>query len=440
MTLKKHLTTVALLFLVLLVCFPVSQLARFKPLYTYYNMFYGARSLGMGNAFTALADDLSAVFRNPAGVAELSGPQIFMDYRSDKINYDYAPDTLTTDSVTQEYDYTFQSTLKNADFFSVSAPVVFWDIKWSFALSYYRYIPYGFKGKGQDRRVGIDETLPDSYIMNIDGSGGLDVMALTGAFYLSDSVSFGVTVQNFFNSGEITYTQTPEGYGYTDQITDKLGDRNFIFGLLFKMMDNISLGISYNTQYRAKFTSQRIYQLDGAMEATTSDSISSVLIPAQLSYGLLLKPYKFMDITIDYTKQYWSKALIKDYYGQTDEIAFPFKDDFALNQKDFSALRFGTQIKIPLQRMTVFLRGGYSIDQQLFPDGTDQKVKLKGLSLGLGVNISKRVQLDAAYMRQKGTWNEASFLDPTAFISSTMTNKIFSLSLTLNFGAVARLP
>jgi long-subunit fatty acid transport protein len=430
----KKTVAVVLFLIVIIISFPVPQQAQFKPLYTYYNMFYGARSIGMGNAFTAMADDLSAVFRNPAGVAEMVGPQMFLDYRSDKINYDYATDTLTTGSITQEYDYSFESTLKNADFLSISAPVVFWDMKWNFALSYYRYIPYGFKGQARDRRVGIDDTLPESLIQDIDGSGGFDVLALTGAFHLSEYFSLGITMQNFFNSGDITYTQTPQGYGYVDQYTDKMKERNFIFGLLFHMTENISLGISYNTQYRAKLTSQRVLYSDATETTTTSESTSTVLIPAQLSYGLLLKPYKFLDVTIDYTKQYWSKSLIKDYYGQTEEITYPVLNHFPYNQRDFAAWRFGGQVKIPLRTTIIALRGGYSIDQQIFADATDQKIKLKGISVGLGISISDRVQLDAAYMRQKASWKELSFLDPSAYIDATMTNDIIALSVSLNFG------
>ena len=38
----------------------------------------GARAMGMSGAFTAVADDASAVFWNPAGLAQLTGNQIFL--------------------------------------------------------------------------------------------------------------------------------------------------------------------------------------------------------------------------------------------------------------------------------------------------------------------------------------------------------------------------
>jgi long-chain fatty acid transport protein len=52
----------------------------------------GARSLGMGGAFLALADDATAAYTNPAGLSHLSKPEFSMEYR----NSDYS--TLYSDT------------------------------------------------------------------------------------------------------------------------------------------------------------------------------------------------------------------------------------------------------------------------------------------------------------------------------------------------------
>lgn len=51
--------------------------------YSYDNLGYGVRATGMG-AFVGLADDPSAVFYNPAGIAQLEKPQLYLMY--DKIS------------------------------------------------------------------------------------------------------------------------------------------------------------------------------------------------------------------------------------------------------------------------------------------------------------------------------------------------------------------
>jgi len=433
MTVKKPVTAIIGLFLAVLVFFPVSQHAKFKPLYSYYNMFYGARSLGMGNAFTAVADDLTAVFRNPAGVAELQGPQIFLDYRTDKMNWDFETENLSVGETTQSYDYQMESKLKNADFISLSVPVRFWDMNWSFAVSYYRYIPYNFEGFSRDYRTGGDGTEPDSYSLTFEGSGGIDVLALTAAFYLTDYLSFGVTYQRFFNSGDMTYTLTPQEYGYTDTYSDKLEDQNLILGLKIKLTKDIIVGMTYSSPFSGTFTTTRSYQAYGDTSATETTSTATLNMPSQYSVGVLVRPYEWMDASFDYTRNYWGRAKLKDYFGSTEEISYPVRGDHSFEQNDTEAVRFGTQLHFPIKKAILFLRAGLSSDTQLFPDAANEKVKLKGISFGVGINLSSILQLDAAYMRQKATWDETAYLDTANIVSTTMTNHIFCVSLTFNF-------
>ena len=42
----------------------------------------GARSLGLGGAFAALADDATAAFANPAGLVQLVRPEVSIEGRS----------------------------------------------------------------------------------------------------------------------------------------------------------------------------------------------------------------------------------------------------------------------------------------------------------------------------------------------------------------------
>ncbi len=52
----------------------------------------GGRSLGMGGAFTAVANDVTAAYYNPAGLANLNYPQISLMHAEqfgDLVNYDY---------------------------------------------------------------------------------------------------------------------------------------------------------------------------------------------------------------------------------------------------------------------------------------------------------------------------------------------------------------
>lgn len=412
---------------------------QIKPLYTYYDLFYGARSIGMANAFTAMADDLTAVFRNPAGVAELNVPQIFVDYRSDKMNYTYAPQLKDYTTYQEQFDYTFHSTLKNMDFVAISAPVNFWDIKWSFALSYYRAFPFGIKGTAESRFNTTNTTGTNQLsTLQITGSSGIDVLAFTGAFYLNDYFSFGITMQRYFNSGTtaLDFTATPAPpVSYTREYTDKFKDTSLILGLRFKMAEEIILGVSYQFGCSGPLTSQNTYQEKTSTTAVTTTSAATLVIPTQYAVGLLMKPFKFMDLAVDYSRQYWGiAATLTNYYGSSTALQFPVRNDFSFPQKDTIHLRMGTQLNIPLKKATVFIRGGLFSDKQLFTDSLQGSVRFKGHSLGLGLEIKPWLQVDAAYMRQKGRWQETAYFDTTTTVNTTAINKIFCVSLTFKFG------
>jgi hypothetical protein len=60
----------------------------------------GARALGMGGAFVALADDPSAMYWNPAGIADLQGVQVLVDHTSwiADLQYQYIGGTMSLGS------------------------------------------------------------------------------------------------------------------------------------------------------------------------------------------------------------------------------------------------------------------------------------------------------------------------------------------------------
>jgi len=61
----------------------------------------GARALGMGGAFVAVADDQSAMYWNPAGIADLSGNRVVFDHTQwvADINYNYVGATVNLGSL-----------------------------------------------------------------------------------------------------------------------------------------------------------------------------------------------------------------------------------------------------------------------------------------------------------------------------------------------------
>lgn len=416
------------------------QYGKVKPLYLYYNPNFGARSLGMGNAFTGLADDLTAVYRNPAGIAELKGPRLFINYRTDNLSYDYSMEKVQASDFNQSYSYAFNSDLKNFDFVSIAAPVFFWDVKWNFALSYYRYYPYNYSGSGlgtltTDYTGSGGTVSTDNNWLNVTGDNGIDVLAFTGAFYLTDYFSFGLTLQYFLNSGGLLYETASPGTDFSQDYTEKFSGTNVIVGLLFKPNKNFSIGLGYQFKKKTKLETEYTYQDNTQtipMPVTTTDE-ADLTIPSQLSVGLMFEPFKWMLITFDYTVIYWNEADLSGYFDYTEDLEFPVKGDFSFTVKDNTNLRLGTELNFPLEKLTIFARAGLFGDKQIFVDSLDGQVKVVGYSFGLGVDFNEMIQLDLGYMRQRAAWDELAFIDPGSTVRTKLVNHIVALSLRFSF-------
>ncbi len=78
---KRPLYVVCILVFALLSTPVFAQQLQPAPTFSLLNSGYGAAALGMGGAFVAVANDLSAIYWNPAGLGQLGGFQIYGDYR-----------------------------------------------------------------------------------------------------------------------------------------------------------------------------------------------------------------------------------------------------------------------------------------------------------------------------------------------------------------------
>src|SRR5688500_11454424 len=76
---RKALNVLAFLIFFSSICF--AQQLQPAPTFRLLNSGYGAAALGMGGAFVAVANDMSAIYWNPAGLAQLQGLQLSGDYR-----------------------------------------------------------------------------------------------------------------------------------------------------------------------------------------------------------------------------------------------------------------------------------------------------------------------------------------------------------------------
>ncbi|MBN2400154.1 MAG: outer membrane protein transport protein [Candidatus Aminicenantes bacterium] len=425
-----------LLFAATLLVFP-----QYKPWYNQYNFVYGTKAMSMGNAFTAVADDLTAVFWNPAGLAAMRSPMFHFAYQAENQTHSYEAQEKFVPGADMQYNFQLNYKLEQINFFSVSVPAEFLKMKWGFALSYFRYIPYGFKGAAEEAlSFSPNDWATETATVNFKGSEGFDVLAISAAAAISEYFALGCTIQQFFGSGSMHLQNLNQDAEVHEQYTESLRGRIFIVGIMFSPFKALNLGLTYHSASKNNFDSSllvwEVDELGTEVNRKAFNTLALVGIPAQYSLGAALRPAQWLNLSFDYSRIYWQKATLENYYIPGSVIPYPQKDDFDSEQKNVSNLRLGMEINVPLRWFLLHLRGGWSTDKQLYADSTGQPVKVHAYAAGVAFEFSRSLLLEVAYQRKTAAWSENGYFVKEQAVASHYKANLLKFSLTYRFGGI----
>ena len=197
----------------------------------------GARAMGMGGAFIAVADDYSALHWNPAGLAQIHRIELF-----GSLSHDRVKNTATYYGAGMADSRS--KTRLNALGFAYPVPTE----RGSLVLSL-----------GYNRLCSFDGLLSTSAIVNSSKeitaweteSGGMGTWSVGGALDVSPSLSLGAAVNVW--TGDDTYTwdyvvtdsENPHrDYGYLDTIDGDYSGVGVTFGGLLRAGRNVTVGLT----------------------------------------------------------------------------------------------------------------------------------------------------------------------------------------------------
>ncbi len=427
------------LLVLLLLAAAQSLFAQYKPWLNHNNFVYGTKAMSLGNAFTAVADDLTAVFWNPAGLASRRSPEFYFAFQAENQSQQYDPQQAIVAGSARRYDYLFSSKLNQINFFSVSVPAAFFKMNWAFALSYFRYLPYGFKGSAVGTLSFPEQGAMDQlFTVNFNGSEGVDVLAFSVATAIADYLAVGCTLQQFFGSGS-QHEQVMAASGeFHEQTSENLHGLSFIFGVMLRPFKALNLGFAYHTGLKNSFESSKLtWKVDlrgQEINQKVENSVAQATLPAHFSFGAALRPAKWLNLSCDYSIIQWSQGALENYYQYAPLLPFPQKGYFSTEQTDVANLRLGAEITVPLRRFDVHLRGGWSSDRQLYADSSGQQVKVSGYAAGIAAEFSSTLLLEVAYQRQQADWPESGYFDPNQAVPSRFEGNLLKFSLIYRFG------
>ncbi len=333
----------------------------------------GEKAFGMGGAFIGQADDLSALYWNPAGLANQGSGISFIVadiiptgyYKADGTYFGYPAEAMDIDAEIQINHYVNPNIFINHRINNL-------------ALSFGVYVPAGL-GTEYDG----DDLLALSNGVKQNWMSKIGVINFSPAIaYNFDKFQLGLAMNIMYGMFEINrpanivldtdgdgVEDTPTSFQYEENSTG-LGYGVTISGL-FHLSENLNLGTSFRTKSTVKMKGEAENDLMGLLGASTkSDFDREVAWPTWIGAGISYKACEKLTINTDIQYSAWSYSSDKfvtefDDDTWTAVTAASGDDTFVLNWEDAIQYRLGLEYQI---KPCLALRGGYYYDPAPAPD------------------------------------------------------------------------
>jgi len=325
----------------------------------------GARALGMAGAFTAVADDGSAIYYNPAGIGQIDGTVI----------------EVSAASISPQLRYTTPGGATEESTKRALAPGLFITHRFADKLSggLGLYSPYA-----RDAEIGDD--LGHGFASQRAKMVRTDFSAVI-AYQASAAVSVGAGLI-------LGYSQIDQSLpaGPVLRITDRMDGTGVggIIGVLWKVSDSLKAGVAYRSGMSIDHQGDRTMAVAGA--ETKSNARVRVHYPASLGLGLALSPSENLTLALDADWYGWSS--MDQVTTRTD--SWP-DSTTQLNAKNSRDIRIGVEYRLPAAWS---IRAGYAHIQGAFPGTHIIPVQPDGdgheIALGIGRKIGSW-KIDFAY-------------------------------------------
>jgi long-chain fatty acid transport protein len=393
----------------------------------------GARPLSRGGAFVAGADDPSALWYNPAGLAD-SGDQLLLDatltipFMRFKRQYDDGseaprvkmdPMYLPIPTVATSHTFGLEDVTFGLGLFAPNTLLVRWPK--SVAAngvrepSPTRYSLLGIFGKGK----GLTGSLLGNVALGLAYHGikglsiGADIQVVLGRLWTQNVVS---ACDRF----TCAFPEDPEydAYATIDLLTYALTG---VFGIRYRVGEVFTLGASAMLPYEMRGTAKLDVKVpshplfDNAYLDGNEAELTGFKFPLIARVGAEVRPVPYLRLETAFVWEQWSKhkALVLEPQDVTMRNVRGITD-YALdtvtvtrNMRDTWSVRGGYEIFVPdswllapLRGLGLVMRGGLAYERNAFaaadmtPFTLDaDKVLLSG---GMGFQIAKRARMDSA--------------------------------------------
>ncbi len=292
----------------------------------------GARALGMAGAFTAVADDGSAVYYNPAGLARIDGSVV----------------EASLATLAPRLRYTMPGGATETSSKDALAPSLFIARRFTDRLvaAFGVYAPYA-------RDAAIPADLANGFAAERAKILRTDLSAVL-SWRATDALAIGGGLV-------VGYSQLEQSLpaGPVLRIDDKLDGTGVgaIVGLSWRVTDRLQAGLTYRSEMSVEHAGSRTQTAFGV--ATRSNARAKVQYPASLGLGIAFAPAENLTLALDFDWTGWSS--MDQVTTRTD--LWPDATT-RLSARDSRDIRVGGEYRLPAGWS---VRAGYAYSEAAFP-------------------------------------------------------------------------
>jgi len=364
----------------------------------------GARAMGLGGAFIAVADDATAVSFNPAGLAQLLQPEVSFVARGVQHEVSYQDfETTRQGRVLAVTDAVITSTRWDPLFVSATAPLRLGGRNLVFQLSIQRAFAQNEDSDRAMTEAPVGGTLATGghLVQDINQSGQIDLYSAAVAYEVSQRILLGLAYNRWRGrwdlDSESAWTSSAATTTVAYRQFNTLDGDNFNLGLIWRW-PTWSLGIVRRTGFHADYTFSTYLATNLAQGVRQFGPISTGLHwPASTGVGFAYRPGNHWLITSDLTHTLWSSMRYMSSRTSLNGQSF-FDFDKGDRTPNATTAHLGVEYLWLTDRDAVIpLRAGLSREPQPVVDAqTGEQRVLYRASLGSGFKRGN-TGLDLAY-------------------------------------------
>lgn len=387
---------------------------------------HGAKAMGMGGAFTAVANDPTAIYWNGAGLTQFWGTNFVLGGTL------ISPGSSFRGVAPQITEYKTDDQIFTPPHFFASHR-----ISSDFAVGLGFTVPFGLGTKWDDDWVGKYLALKTELMVF--------TVSPVVAYQITDGLSISAALVYSWSNVEITRknSQAPfEGDAFIKLKGDDKSAFGYNLGLMYKPIESLSLGVSFHSQVKYDFkgtaNSEGAPQLISAGRLPNGEDITAKLTtPFNLAFGVAYDLLSNLKLSADFQYVGWSSydTLKVDFTNPAfADIASPRLYD------DSYIIRLGGEFKVNDE---FELLGGVYFDKNpvkpeyLNPSLPD--ANRIGLSIGINYKILQNLGVSASYLhifasQLEVSNSEESYTPGVAPFNGTYNSYANLAALSLSYG------